>query len=235
MRAVFNSMSKTFVLSLGGSLISTGAGIDGRFLKEFKAFILTRVKLGDRFFLVVGGGAVCRLYQRAVKPLSKVSQADLDWIGISATRLNAQLIKTIFGSLVHPDIIIDPTKTVRTKKPLVLVAGYQPGWSTDYEAVLVAKKHGARTVVNLSNIDYAYDKDPKKYASARKLEKLSWPEFRKIVGYTWKPGSNTPFDPIASREAAESGLQVVILNGRKLGNLKSFFDGKRFKGTTIDG
>lgn len=228
-------MANTFVLSVGGSLIVPAGGIDVRFLQKFRKLILSRVKTGDRFFLVIGGGTTARFYQRAARQVSGVSQADSDWLGISATRLNAQLLKTIFGSLAHPEIIIDPTQKIKTSKPLVFVAGYQPGWSTDYVAVLIAKKQSLKMIVNLSNIDYAYNKDPKKYASAKKLEKVSWPEFRKIVGNKWRPGLNAPFDPIASKEAAKQKMKVIILNGRNLNNLKACLTGRKFKGTVIGG
>jgi uridylate kinase len=34
-------------------------------------------------------------------------------------------------------------------------------YSTDFDAVMLAKNFGAKKVINLSNIDYAYDKDHK--------------------------------------------------------------------------
>jgi len=63
--------------------------------------------------------------------------------------------------------------------------------------------------------------------------KLSWSDFRKIVGGTWVPGANAPFDPVASRLAAKWGLEVVIAHGKKLKNLKAILDGKPFRGTRI--
>ena len=226
-------MTKTFVLSVGGSLIAPRNGIDPVFLKKFKKFILSRIKAGDRFFLVIGGGITARVYQRAAGQVAAVSQADGDWLGISATRLNAQLLKTIFGSVASSEIIIDPTKKIKSPKPLVLAAGYKPGWSTDYVAVLIAQSQGIKTVINLSNIDYAYDKDPHQYPDAKKLEEVNWREFKKIVGTKWRPGLNAPFDPIASKEAAKIKMKVVILNGKNLNNLKNLLAGRKFKGTVI--
>lgn len=50
----------------------------------------------------------------------------------------------------------------------------------------------------------------------------------------WIPGRNIPFDPIASCEAQNSGLEVVILNGKDLNNLRNYLDNKPFKGTIIN-
>ena len=44
---------------------------------------------------------------------------------------------------------------------------------------------------------------------------------------------NKPFDPIASREAEKLGLEVAILNGKKIKNLENYLDDKKFIGTTI--
>jgi len=226
-------MRKTYVLSVGGSLIVPAGGPDVVWLKRFRALILGQVKAGDKFFLVIGGGTTARLYQRAAIIVGAGGKAERDWLGISATRLNAQMMKTIFSDKVHAEVIINPNRKVKTPKPLVLAAGYKPGWSTDYDAVLIAKNHGADTVINLSNIDYAYDKDPKKFKDAKKLVKATWPEFRKVVGFKWRPGLNLPFDPIASGEAAKHKMRVIILNGRNLKNLRACLLGKKFRGTTI--
>ncbi len=226
--------AETFVLSVGGSLIVTREGIDLKFLKRFHDFIARQVKQGKKFYLVVGGGATARTYIKAALAAAPVSASDRDWVGIRATRLNAQLLKVIFGQLAHSEIITDPTWPLRTAKPVVFASGYIPGCSTDHDAVLLAKHNKIKTVINLSNIDYAYDKDPRRDPAAKKLKNIGWPEFRRIVGNRWQPGLNVPFDPVASREAAEYGIKVVILNGRKLVNLEACLSGKKFFGTVIE-
>jgi len=224
---------ESFVFSVGGSLLVTADGIETQFLKAFRSFIIKQVKEGRRFYLVVGGGVTARTYIKAALAVAPISQADRDWVGISATRLNAQLLRTTFGKMANQEIITDPTLKVKTRKPLALAAGYKPGWSTDYVAVLLAKHNNIKTVINLSNIDYAYDKDPRRFQDAKKLEQISWPEFRQIVGNRWQPGLNTPFDPIASREAAKARMKVVIVNGRNLKNLEKVLSGDKFQGTEI--
>ena len=224
----------SFVLSLGGSLIVTDHGIDTNFLKRFRRFILDQVAQGRRFYLVVGGGKTARSYIGAALKVAAVSSDDRDWVGIEATRLNARLVKVVFGRSAYSEIVIDPTKKIDSKQPIICAAGYVPGCSTDYDAVILAKNNNIKTVINLSNIDFVYDRDPRRHSEAKKLMRVSWPDFRAIVGSKWQPGMNVPFDPAASRQAAQLGLKVVILNGRKLSNLARCLDGETFRGTSIE-
>jgi len=229
----FKTMSKKVVISIGGSLIVTDRGIDVSFLKKIKQLIATYAKKNYTFYLVIGGGKTARNYIQAAKQTSSIGNSARDWLGISATRLNAQLLQTVFGSLAHSEIITDPTQKIKTTKKVVLAAGYKPGWSTDYVAVLLAKNNSINTVINLSNIDYVYCKDPRKYPDAKKLKKVSWVDFQKIVGTKWRPGLNAPFDPIASLLARKNKLEVVIMNGSNIKNLQQCLEDKKFKGTVI--
>jgi uridylate kinase len=225
---------QTFILSLGGSLIAPPSGIDWRFLKKFRVLLLGQIKKNKRFFIITGGGATCRIYNQAAQRIMKPSAEDLDWMGIQSTHLNAHLVKTIFRPYAYPDIIKDPVAKVKTKKMIIAGGGWLPGWSTDFDTATIAKEYGVKTIINLSNIDYVYDKDPRKFKDAKRVTRFSWPEFRKLVGDKWSPGLNTPFDPVASRLAESLKLKVIILNGKKIKNLKKCLNGEKFKGTVIE-
>ncbi|MFZ5982566.1 MAG: UMP kinase [Patescibacteria group bacterium] len=223
------------IISLGGSLIFPEE-IDWRFIKKFKAVIERQIKQGFKFVIITGGGKICRKYQEASLKITKLTDEDRDWIGIHTTRMNGQLIRTIFRKHAHPRINTNPNDLedfYNFKEDILVAAGWRPGFSTDYDAVLLAKYLGARKVLNLSNIDYVYDKDPRKFSDAKKLENLSWKEFRKMVGNKWDPGLNAPFDPIASKLAQEINLEVAIMNGQNLQNLEDYLEEKKFKGTII--
>lgn len=225
---------KTYVISLGGSIIVPNGDVDTSFLKLWKAFIMRRVKKGDRFVIITGGGGVARTYQKAARSVTKLTRDDLDWLGIHATRMNAHLMRTVLRDVARPVICKNPARVkMSLKYPVTIAAGWKPGWSTDYVAVKIAKRIKADLVINLSNIDYVYDKDPSKYKSAKRIEEISWKEFRKIVGEEWEPGMNAPFDPVASKLAHNAGLSVVIANGKDLKNLGNILDCKKFKGTSV--
>ena len=224
---------QAYVISVGGSLIVPPGGIDVKFLKSFQEFILKRIKKGENFFLIAGGGKTCRDYQDAAKKIVKVTDNDLDWLGIHSSRLNAHLLRTVFRDIAHPEIIKNPTFKLNAKEKVVVAGGWKPGWSTDYVATMIAQEYEVKQVINLSNIEYAYTKDPRKFKTAEKIEKTDWKSFRKIVGNKWTPGLNMPFDPIASSKAERLGLEVAIMNGRDLKNLENYLEGKKFKGTMI--
>jgi len=224
--------SKRVVVSVGGSLIVPD-GIDTDFLSCFKTLILDKVQNGFSFSIIAGGGKTARRYQEAANTVTPLSRQDLDWIGIHATRLNAQLLRNIFVGYAHQQIIENPTADIDADEPLIIAAGWQPGCSTDYDAVLVAKNIGASHLVNLSNIDYVYDSDPKKDQNAKKIERISWAEFRTLIPTEWDPGLSSPFDPIAAKEAEAINLEVAIINGTKLNEFSNYLDGKPFVGTVI--
>lgn len=223
---------KRIIISLGGSLIVPNE-IDIKFLQLFVSEISEYIKKGFKFIIITGGGRLSRTYTLSAKEIVDPTKDDLDWIGISTTRLNAQLVRVCFGDDAHTHLIFDPTDIPDTDKPVILGGGWKPGNSSDLAAVECARSVGADTLINLSNIDYVYDKDPRYNTDALKIEDITWEDFRKLLPDEWDPGLNAPFDPVAAREAQTLGLNVVILNGRNIENLKDYLDGKNFIGTLI--
>lgn len=220
------------IISIGGSLIVPDE-VDVAFLKQLRALLISSMHQGNRFVVIAGGGKTCRKYQLAAQKVTRVSKSDLDWIGIHTTRLNAHLLRTIFYPWAHAEVIKNPHQPARFREPMLVTCGWKPGCSTDYDAVLFAKNHKGKMLINLSNVDFVYTKDPKKFPDARPIRTITWHEFRKILPKKWDPGLNTPFDPVAAKEAENLGLTVLIMNGKKLKNLKNFFEGKPYIGTII--
>lgn len=224
----------TLIISVGGSLVVPNGGIDTEFLKDFKKLILTHIKRGWRFVIVVGGGGTARHYQQAARSIGKLERDDIDWLGIHSTRLNGHLLRTIFRDVSYPVMVKDPSRPIpKWTQPVLVAAGWKPGWSTDYVATRLAKRFKAQMVINLSNIDYVYEKDPRKHPEARAIRQLGWKEFRQMVGDTWDPGMNVPFDPVASKMADLNKMSVALLNGKNIKNLNALLSGKSFVGTMI--
>ena len=223
------------VVSVGGSLIVPNGGINTDFLTKLNKLIREEVAKGKRFLLVAGGGRIARHYRDAGKAvIGNVTDEDLDWLAIHTTRLNAHLLRTIFRDIANPRIIENyDHKLEDWQQPLAIGAGWKPGWSTDYDAVILARDYGANIIINMSNIDWVYDKDPGKHTDAKPLEKISWDEMEKLVGDRWSPGFNAPFDPIATKLAKKLKLTVVIANGNNLTNIQKIINKESFKGTVI--
>lgn len=230
-------MSQITVLSLGGSIIAPD-GVDVEFLKSFKKAISGYLNedASRKLILVCGGGAPARLYQQAYRAITPDPIAEeQDWIGVQATFLNARLVKAVFSDYCPDPLASDPTTTIPFTGQILVAAGWKPGWSTDTDAVYLADLFGAKLIINLSNIAQVYTDDPKKNPEAKPLTHIRWKEFRAMVGDTWVPGKNTPFDPIASKLASEKGMSVISADGRNISNLLNILNGLEFFGTTISG
>lgn len=229
----------TKVLSVGGSMIAPDKP-DVDFLAAFVRMASDWLAQDSsrRLILVAGGGAPARVYQNAYKEVCQKLGADFDnaaadWIGVMATRINAQALKASFGGLCQNDVVTNPTADIDFKGQVLVASGWKPGFSSDNDAVLLAEKFGADTVVNLSNIEKVYTDDPRKNPDAKPLDEISWADFRKMVGDEWVPGKNVPFDPVASKKAAELGLTVICSAGKNNANTKNILDGAPYVGTTI--
>ena len=221
----------TLIISLGGSII-VPEEIDIGFLKKFRDTIIKHSKK-EKIVIITGGGKTCRKYISAAKKISKISNTDADWIGIKSTSLNAELVRSMFSNKAYHQVIQDPTKKIATDKKILISCGWMPGCSSDLDAVLIAKTFKADKVVNLTNIDHVYDKDPKKFKDAKPIKNISWKDFRKLIGNEWLAGKNLPFDPIASKKAQSLKLKVIITKGTNIENIKNILNNKKFIGTVI--
>ena len=218
-------------------MIVPSEGVSGVFLMKLNTFIRKALTKNPnlQFFLVVGGGTTARDYRDAGREVvgHELTLEDLDWLGVHATRLNAHLIRTIFQDLANPYIIEQYEIIRKVEEPVVVAAGWKPGWSTDYCATLICEDYKVKTILNLSNVPQVYDKDPNKFKDAKPKSKMSWTNFRKLVGNRWIPGMHAPFDPVAATRAQELGLEVVCLSGDDFTNIEKYFAGKKFLGTVI--
>jgi uridylate kinase len=230
--------TEKIVMSIGGSLIVPDGGIDTKFLTKLNKFIRDQLaeNKNRQFFLVIGGGQIARQYRDAGEDVigHRLTIDDLDWLGVHATRLNAQLLRTIFRDIAHPYLIKHYEIIRKVTEPVVIASGWKPGWSTDFDAVLLCEDYNVSEVINLSNIEKVYDKDPRKFKNAKPIDKISWKGFRKLVGDKWVPGMHAPFDPVAAQKAEQLGVKVVVLSGHSFENLESYFKGKQFVGTVIE-
>jgi len=234
------------VISLGGSVVypyggehANGANVS--FLRDFRKFILEQTKLGRRFVIVVGGGRPCRMYQKAVREVlgDKKNNLDLDWIGIQATKTNALFVAKILKEVSWPQIMDhEPSKKevnafLKSNKKVLMVSGWLPGWSTDYDAFQCARIFGAGEVISASDAPYVCDKDPRKFPDAGAISDITWSEYQKLIPSKWVPGLSTPVDPTAARLAKKNNLLVKKIKGTDIGSFYKAIDGQPFEGTII--
>jgi len=232
-----NGKRDKIVISVGGSLIVPQTGVDTDFVSKLNRFVRDQLAKhpNRQFFLVIGGGLTARHYRDAAKSVvgHDLTPEDMDWLGIHATRMNAQLIRTVFQDIAHQNVVRNYDIIRKPTEGVVVAAGWKPGWSTDFCSVLVCEDYGVKRVINMSNVTQVYDKDPKVNDDAKPIERISWPEFRALIGDTWTPGLHAPFDPVAAKKAQELEITVAVV-GRDFDNVENYIEGKDFLGTVIE-
>ena len=229
-------MKDFIVVSLGGSLVSTDVGPNVSYIKKICELFKNEIRRGSRLAIIVGGGKISRQYTDAAGRASKaVSERDLHWIGIYATRINAALLKALMKPYTPDDVLLPfgAYKTLAMKYKCVIGGGTEPGGSSDLASIAWAKALGAKRVVNCTNVDYVYTADPRKVAGAKPLPNLSWNAYIKMVGSKFTPGASWPFDPLASIEAKRRGIIVNIVNGSNLKEVSKALRGEKFKGSVL--
>lgn len=224
---------KTIVLSVGGSMVVPSSGDGTAFLRELKKLLFSYCRRGYRFVIVVGGGAPCRMYQELLGAAGVRDKNALDWLGIYTTHTNAHYVALALSPHASTQIITNPKQEVDGRAKILVAGGHKPGASTDHVAVQLAARFGATCVANISNVAYVYSEDPRTNPQAARHTLLSWRQMQQIVGTKWTPGMHTPFDPVATRFAARNKLNVAIVDGNKLAELRNLLDGKPFAGTWI--
>jgi len=213
------------VISLGGSLISLN---ESDYIKEVANLIKKASKDFD-LYIVVGGGKLAREYIQIARKFCS-DERYLDKLGIMATRLNAMLINSFFKKEI-PESIEDAAKMA----PPVIMGGTTPGHSTDAVAAMLAREVKAERLIIATDVDGIYDKDPKKYEDAKKLDRMSIKELRKMAGEEWKKaGESAVIDSIACRIIEEEKIETFVVNGKRLDELENAIYGKKFNGTVVE-
>lgn len=222
------------VLSIGGSVLLTGSG-DSEYLTRL-AELLRKVGTERPLVVTTGGGRSARDYIRMGRELG-LTEFELDEVGIEVTRLHARLL----AARVGPPTPADPPTTVREVveqlrhgSPVIL-GGTEPGHTTDGVAALVAVRIRAARVVNATDVDGVYDRDPRTNPGARRIERMSWPDFRAMVhaGTSGEAGQNFLFDRLGADALARAHIPLLIVPGRDLPNLEDALAGRPCRGSRI--
>jgi len=230
-------MKKVVVLSLGGSLIIPNK-INIRFLNEFKRVIKKNCKK-YKFVVVCGGGSTAREYIKGLEKgkLSK-KRFHQGLLGIATTRLNARFMTYFFGNDANKGI---PHDMIEVKNMLriydVVFCGalrYAESETSDATSAKLANFF-MTDFINLTNIKGLYDKNPLKHKNAKFISKITWKEFDKMASkISFKPGQHFVLDQTAAKIIMKNNIKTYIL-GSNMKNMDNFLNGKKFKGTVVEG
>ncbi len=213
------------VISLGGSIFSK---TDEKYLSEF----IERIKDEEGYALVVGGGPIAREQISKLRMMG-AKEYYLDMMGIQATRLNATMVSLALGNLMDVPKSIDEAVRMMKVYKRVIMGGTEPGHTTDAVSLLLAEALSRDTVVNVTNVDYLYDRDPK-VKGAKKIENITYSDATKMITSEKRgAGANFPLDILSLNIARRSGIKIKIVSFRDLFNAFKAIEGKKFEGTTV--
>ena len=222
------------VASIGGSVLLTGAD-DREYLGQLGDLLR---RLGKEMPLVVttGGGRTAREYIRLGRELG-LTEVELDEIGVEVTRLHARVLAGRIGPPCPPrppTTVAEAVHELAHASPVVL-GGTEPGHTTDGVAALLASRLRAARLVNATDVDGIYDRDPRGHVDARRIDRLSWPEFRATVlaSTTGEAGQNFLFDRLGADTLARASIPLLVVAGRDLPNLEAAIRGAPFHGSRV--
>ena len=220
------------VLSLGGSMLFKNNEINVEYVKKF----LNVVKnFKGSLALSVGGGTMAREYVEKAKKLG-ANNFEADEIAIEIVKANAKFIASIIPNAVYCNNFNEANVMFNDGK-IVVLGMATPGQTSDTTSVLFAEQMEADRWVNITNVDGVYDKNPKKYKSAKKFDIISHRELLDIaeIQDDRKPRENFVIDLLAAKILARSNIEGHVINGSDIEDVKNAINGKVHGGTVISG
>lgn len=223
---------KTVVISLGGSTF-VQEKINTSMLLSLQE-ILQQHK-NTRFIIVCGGGKTARNYITAAKDL-ECSDHQQSLIAIDATRLNASFVKVALGDEDPLAVTIEDLLEESKHKHIIVTGALYPkktGITTDTWAARIASMTAASQVINMTNVDGLFTKDPRKYDDATLIKNISYADLHKMMKEQLQegPGQHFIFDTTGLEIVHKNKISLIILLG--VDNLKKALDSQEFVGTVI--
>lgn len=228
---------KKIVLKFGGSVLyKEEMVLNIERIKEIVETINTLHEAGHKIAVVVGGGKLARVIIKASDVLGHVSTFK-DILAVESTRIHALLI---IASLHNKAYLLVPRSFEEIGEALssgkiVVTGGLQPGQSTNAVAALLAEYWGADMLINLTNVDKVYDKDPNQYEDAKPLDMISADQLLDIISQQdEEPGKYALFDRVGCEIVKRSELRLIFTNGSEPKNILRIVDGEKI-GTVVQG
>ncbi len=221
------------VIRIGGSVVASP--INTELLDKYVDIAKTVKSQGHEVAVVVGGGALAREFIGIAKNLS-LDMAAQDEVAIACSRLFALLFLRKLGESGCSKVAttLDDASVCLKEGKIVVMGGLKPGITTDTVAGLVAERIGAGLLVKGTNQEGVYDKDPKRYPDAKKLDCLTLEQLEGILEQNvHQAGIHQIIDPVAMQVLKRHRLRLVIVNGYNPQNMVDAINGKKV-GTVIE-
>jgi uridylate kinase len=221
------------VVRIGGSVVASPINTD--LINKYAEIIKAVKKQGHEVAVIVGGGALAREFIGIAKKLNLDMNAQ-DEIAISCSRLFAQLFLKKLGEegCSKVAITLDEANQCINESGILVMGGLKPGITTDAVAALVAERVNAELLVKGTDQNGVYDKDPRKFPDAIKLDKLSLEQLAEILEHNvHQAGIHQIIDPVAMQILKRNRIKLVVVNGFNPANIISAIKGENI-GTIIN-
>jgi len=216
----------------GEALMGEGQfGIDPDTVARLAEEIKQAVGSGHTLCLVVGGGNIFRGLAGAAKGFDRASA---DYMGMLATVMNALAMQNALekigvdtrvqsaipmATVSEPYIRRRAVRHMEKGRVVIFAAGTgNPFFTTDTAAALRAAEMGCDALLKGTSVDGVYDADPKKVASAKRYETVT---FNKVLSDNLKV-----MDATAVALCRDNNIPIVVFNIREQGNLARVLGGE---------
>ena len=230
---------KKILLKLSGEALMGDQefGISSDVIASYAKQIKEIVDLGVEVSIVIGGGNIFRGLSGAAQGVDRVTG---DHMGMLATVINSLALQNSIEKLGVPTRVQTAIEMPKVAEPFikrraqrhlekgrVVIFGAgtgNPYFTTDTAAALRAIEMGTDVVIKATKVDGIYDKDPVKFADAKKYEKVTYNE---VLAKDLKV-----MDATAISLCRENKLPIIVFNSLVEGNLKKVIMGENI-GTTV--
>lgn len=224
---------KRILLKLSGeALMGDGAyGIDVAAVDRLAGEVKAARDAGFELCLVIGGGNIFRGLAAAAKGFERATG---DYMGMLATIMNALAVQNgleragvdtrvqsaiPMASVCEPYIRRRAQRHLEKGRTVIFAAGVgSPFFTTDTGAALRAAEMGCDALFKGTSVDGIYDSDPKKNASAKRYDRIS---FADVLGKDLRV-----MDASAVALCRDNNIPIVVFNIREHGNLARVLAGE---------
>ena len=230
---------KKILLKLSGEALmgEQEFGISSDVITSYAKQIKEISDLGVEVSIVIGGGNIFRGISGAAQGVDRVTG---DHMGMLATVINSLALQNSIEKLGVPTRVQTAIEMPKVAEPFikrraqrhlekgrVVIFGAgtgNPYFTTDTAAALRAIEMETDVVIKATKVDGIYDKDPVKFADAKKYEKVTYNE---VLAKDLKV-----MDATAISLCRENKLPIIVFNSLIEGNLKRVIMGENI-GTTV--
>ncbi|MBV2208016.1 MAG: UMP kinase [Thermomonas sp.] len=211
-------------------------GIDPKVLTRLAEEVIEASDAGAEIALVIGGGNIFRGAGLAAGGMDRVTG---DHMGMLATVINALAMQDaleklggkarVMSALKINDVCEDyirrrAIRHLEKRRLVIFAAGTgNPFFTTDSGAALRAIEIGADLLLKATKVDGVYDKDPKKFDDAVKIDTLYYDE---VIARNLQVMDTAAFAlcrdaalPLRIFDMAQPGVLLRLLQGESIGTL----------------